>query len=85
MLAASLAAEDPLLVEAFAGIYLIRLDIDEWSGHMSGSGFNVEVVPIFFRLDNQGKPTGDVIDGGAWGADTAENIARVMGPWFHSP
>ena len=74
-----------MLVDAFAGVYLIRLDIDEWQDRLPGTGFDVEAVPIFFRLDSQGRPTGDVIDGSAWGPDTPENIARVMGEWFHRP
>lgn len=86
MVAAGLAAEEPLLVEAFEGVYLIHLDVDEWGWGVPGTDIpKVEVIPIFFRLDEHGRATGDKIDGGAWGPDTYENIARVMGEWFRQP
>jgi hypothetical protein len=80
-----LVDEEPQMVEAFEGVYLIRLDVDEWGWGDRQLGFDVKVIPIFFRLDEQGHPTGDVIDGMAWVEDTYENIARVMGEWFHQP
>ena len=70
---------------AFAGIYLIRLDVDEWGWGVAEAGFRVDAIPIFFRLDDEGKPTGDWIDGGAWEADTYQSIAATMGPWFARP
>ena len=73
------------MMAAFDGVYLIRLDADEWGWEQVAPGFYVEAVPVFFRLDADGHPTGDQIDGGAWGADIYENIAGVMGPWFHKP
>jgi hypothetical protein len=86
VVSAGLADEDPQMMEAFAGVYLLRVDIDEWSdAEMMNAGFDFSVIPIFFRLDAEGRPTGDVIDGGAWGPDTYENIASTMGPWFHQP
>ena len=83
----SLPAKDRIhLPKAVRTCYiLVRLDIDEWGESLAGTGFDVEVIPIFFRLDEQGRPTGDKIDGGAWGSDTYENIANTMGPWFHQP
>jgi hypothetical protein len=71
------------MMQAFQGVYLIELDVDTWG--WGGSGFDVQTIPIFFRLDENGRPTGDKIDGGAWGPDTYSNIARTMGPWFREP
>jgi hypothetical protein len=71
------------MAAAFSGVYLIRLDVDEWG--WSVTGFDFSAVPVFFRLGADGKPTGDKIDGGAWGPDTYENIANTMGPWFQQP
>ncbi len=71
------------MMRAFAGIYLIRLDVDEWG--WGGKGFPVNAIPIFFRLDAAGNPTGDFITGDAWAANTYANIAAAMGPWFHKP
>ncbi len=80
-----LVDEIPQMVAAFEGVYLIRLDVDEWGWGDRQMGFKVEGIPIFFRLDEQGHPTGYVIDGMAWGEDTYDNISRVMGEWFHQP
>jgi len=48
-------------------------------------GFSVKVIPVYFRLDALGKPTGDTVDAGAWKHDTYEEITQVLGPWFHRP
>lgn len=85
MVFTGLVDEEPQMVQAFEGVYLIRLDVDAWGWGDRYSGFDVNVVPIFFQLDEQGQPTGEVIDGSAWAEDTYENIARVMGEWFHQP
>ncbi len=71
------------MVKAFDGIYLIQIDVDTWG--WGGEGFPVEVIPIFFRLDRSGDPTGETIDGSVWGPDTYTNIANALDPWFHSP
>jgi hypothetical protein len=73
------------MIAAFDGVYLVRLDADEWGWGVPQAGFEFSAIPIFFRLDDSGSPTGDSIDGGAWGPDTYENIARIMGPWFAEP
>ena len=72
------------MMAAFDDVYLIRLDVDEWGWEQVAPGFYVEAVPVFFRLDADGHPTGDQITGG-WDEDTYANIASVMGPWFHQP
>jgi hypothetical protein len=73
------------MVAAFDGVYLIKLDADAWGWGIPEAGFDFSVIPIFFRLDANGFPTGDSIDGSAWGADIYENIANTMGPWFAQP
>ena len=71
------------MVEAFDGIYLICIDVDEWGWGVPGTDFpSVEGIPIFYRLDGSGRYTGDWIDGNAWGENTPENIARAMRPWL---
>jgi len=85
VVSAGLAEEDADMMVAFAGVYLIELDTDEWGWGVPEAGFVFSGIPIFFRLDDTGTPTGDVIDGGAWGADTYDNIAATMGPWFAQP
>jgi hypothetical protein len=74
---------DPQMVEALAGVYLIRAESDDFeAAELGDSGFTIRAVPVFFELDAEGQPTGRRIDGGAWGADTIENMSRVMGQFF---
>jgi thiol-disulfide isomerase/thioredoxin len=80
----SLAARDALILQAYSGIYLIHVDVDEWGWEHSAASFkDIRGIPIFFALDSQGKPTGGSIDGGAWAADVPENIAPVLAKFFH--
>lgn len=86
MISTGLADEDEQMMSAFSGVYLVHLDVDTWGWEDPGAlGFEFEYIPVFFRLDETGHPTGDWIDGGAWGPDTYENIANTMGPWFNQP
>jgi thiol-disulfide isomerase/thioredoxin len=80
---ASLAAKNKLMLNAYSGIYLIHVDIDEWRSDISQAGFNFSGIPVFFALNKDGKPTGAVVDGGAWGEDIPENIAPVLTKFFH--
>lgn len=70
------------MMAAFAGVYLIQLDVDEWGWGVPEAGFEVDGIPILFRLDADGNPTGDWIDGNAWDSDTYASIAETLGPWF---
>lgn len=79
----SIKAEDPLTIKAFEGVYLIRADVDEW-GWGDGENFNFEAIPIYFKLDDNGNPTGAVIDGGAWNEDIPENFSPVLDTFFHA-
>jgi hypothetical protein len=78
------ALEHPLMVQALTGVYLIRVDIDEFSGFSGyeAYGFKVYGVPIFFELGAEGRPTGRQITSNAWGPDIPENMSRVMGGFF---
>ena len=73
---------DPRMVAALEGIYLIRADLDDFGGDPRPQELGVRSVPVFFELDAEGNATGRRIDGGAWGADTIENMVRTMGPFF---
>lgn len=78
--------ENELMLHAYTGTYIIKLDVDEWgwdNGRVQDFRFNG--IPVYFKLDAEGKQTGEVIDGGAWGEDIPENIAPVMDAFFHTP
>lgn len=73
-----------LILNAYAETYIIKLDVDEWGwGDSRLHNFQFDAIPVFFKLDSEGKQTGEVIDGGAWGEDIPENIAPVMDAFFH--
>lgn len=67
---------DARMTDAFAGTYLISIDIDAWSEQLADTTFDASSIPVFYELDEKAKPTGRKIDGGAW----AENIPANMAP-----
>ena len=73
---------DERMIDAFAGTYIIKLDLDFWEIKLLGTGFNVNGIPAFFELDPDGKPTGRTITGAAWGEDIPENIAPPLKDFF---
>jgi hypothetical protein len=79
----SIKAKDPLTMQAFEGVYLIRADVDEW-GWGDRKNFKFDAIPIYYKLDISGNPTGTSIDGGAWGEDIPKNFAPVLDKFFHT-
>lgn len=76
--------KNALILNAYKGTYIIKLDVDEWGwGDSNLHDFEFSGIPVYFKLDSEGKQTGEVIDGGAWGQDIPENIAPVMDQFFH--
>jgi thiol-disulfide isomerase/thioredoxin len=73
---------DPLMLDAFAGTYLIQVDVDAWRGELKAAGFEHPAIPVFFEVDDLARPTGTKIDGGAWGEDIPRNIAPPMKQFF---
>ncbi len=61
---------------------MIAINVDEWGWYHQGFPALEGGIPLFYRLDETGQPTGDWINGNAWGADTPENIAAAMRPWL---
>jgi thiol-disulfide isomerase/thioredoxin len=81
---AAIAARNDLMFDAYEGTYIIKLNVDEWGWDGGGvQDFRFEGIPVYFKLDENGNQTGEVIDGGAWGEDIPENIAPVMDKFFH--
>jgi hypothetical protein len=71
------------MANAFDGVYLIHLNADKWGWHLEKEGFPFDGIPVFFKLDSDGKPTGEVIDGNAWGENIPENMAPPLDEFFH--
>lgn len=79
----AIKANNELMLNAYAGTYIIKLDVDEW-GWKNGrvQDFYFDGIPVYFKLDPEGNQSGEAIDGGAWGEDIPENIAPVMAKFF---
>jgi thiol-disulfide isomerase/thioredoxin len=82
-LARLLDKKNPLMMDAFSGIYLIRLDVDVWLTQATRAGFDVPYIPAFFNLDDEGKPVGEGIDGNSWQDSSAASIAPVLKEFFN--
>jgi thiol-disulfide isomerase/thioredoxin len=82
-IAASLDHKNELMLQAFDGTYIIRLDVDEWGWDMTKYGFDFDGIPVYFKLDPTGRPNGEVIDGNAWGENIPENMAPPLDEFFH--
>ena len=80
----AIKAKNELMLKAYSGTYIIKLDVDEWGwGGSKKHDFQFDAIPVYFKLDSSGNQTGEVIDGGAWGEDIPENIAPVIDKFFH--
>jgi thiol-disulfide isomerase/thioredoxin len=78
----SLDDADPLMMDAFRGTYIIQLNADTWGKKLAGTKFTVKAIPVLFELDKNGKPTGRMIDGSAWGEDIPKNMAPPLKAFF---
>lgn len=74
------AEDDPQMKDAFTGTYVLRVDIDEAAGKLGP--YRAAAIPVFFEVGADGKPTGKKLDGGAWAADTPENMAPALKTFF---
>lgn len=84
-IADSLEERDPLMMDAFQGTYILHLDVDAWPDQeWEAAGFIFEYIPIFFRLDAEGRPTGDWIDGRSWADNIPANMAPPLKEFFQA-
>ncbi|WP_425618705.1 hypothetical protein NA78x_002417 [Anatilimnocola sp. NA78] len=78
--------DDPLIADAFAGTYIIRLKVDDWKPEqLEAIGLPSDVVPVFCEMNEEAKATGRKIDGGAWAANIPINMAPPLKKFFHPP
>jgi thiol-disulfide isomerase/thioredoxin len=76
--------KNKLMLDAYDGTYIIKLDVDEWGwGNSQLHDFDFDGIPVYFKLDTDGNPTGQTVDGNAWGDNITENMAPVMDKFFH--
>jgi hypothetical protein len=74
--------KDARMVDAFTGVYLIRLDVDVWKDKLGQRGFDAAVLPRFYLLSEAGNAEAQSITGDAWGEDDAENMAPPLKAFF---
>jgi hypothetical protein len=88
-IAQGLEEKNALMRDAFQWTYLIRVDIDQWdTDEIVNAGFEFEFIPIFIRINTNGSPTSDSIDGNAWGENIPETMAPPLKEFFqtyHNP
>lgn len=62
------------------GVYVVQADVDVWG--FPPQGWDFKYIPVIFALDRDGKPTEDMIDGGAWGDNIPQNMAPPLKAFF---
>lgn len=73
---------DARVADAFRGTYVIKLNLDDWQDKLAGTGFDPRVIPAFYALDEEGRPTGRKIDEKAWKKTTPATIAGPLAAFF---
>lgn len=74
--------DDPLMVDAFTGTYVISVDVDLFGEQLSPNGLTAYGVPTIFALGPDCSPTGATITGGAWEEDIPANMAPALKAFF---
>lgn len=76
------AADDPRMVEAYSGTYVVRVEIDAWKEPLRALvGSDGPGVPVIYAIEPDGRP-GRSVSGRAWNEDTVENMAPVLKAFF---
>jgi uncharacterized protein (TIGR03067 family) len=76
--------DDPRMMEAFQGTYIIQLDVDQWKRELVSLGLAEKEIPAFIELDDKARPTSRKITGAAWGANTPANMAPPLKAFFQN-
>ncbi len=74
---------DPFMVAAYKGIYLLRFDIDHWrEDQLAPVRITTHEVPVFYEIGRDGKATGRTITSSVWGEDIPVNMAPPLTEFF---
>lgn len=76
---------DPRMIDAYQGTYIIRLEVNSWSGAVEPLGFRPHPYPSWEELDDDGRPNGRRLDANAWGPNVPENMAGPLKEYFQAP
>jgi hypothetical protein len=79
------AMSDTALSRVFSGTYVVRVDVDAWSGRLEGSGLDYHTgpLPAFVALSERGQPVGDWADASVWRSDVPREAAPILASFFH--
>jgi hypothetical protein len=66
--------------QAFAGTYVVRIDVDRWQGRLDGTGLDCHSgpMPAFVALSPEGRPFGEWADPDDWRTDVPERAAATL-------
>ncbi|HEY0135048.1 MAG TPA: hypothetical protein VGB85_13230 [Nannocystis sp.] len=73
---------DPAMALALRDVAAATLDVDAWGDELTAAGFSARSIPVFYALDDEGRPSGQSITGAAWGENTPENMGPPLGRFF---
>jgi hypothetical protein len=71
--------------QAFAGTYLVRIDVDRWQGRLEGTGLDRHSgpMPAFIALSPEGRAFGEWADPDDWRTDVPQRAAATLAVFFH--
>ncbi len=72
--------DDPRMQDAFRGVHLVRLELGAWDSQLRAQHEEIN-LPTLYLVEPDGT-LGRSIDGSAWGANTAENMAPPLAAYF---
>jgi hypothetical protein len=77
--------QDPRMLEALRGTYVVEVDADDWpADELIAQGLKDGKIPFFYLVDDEGLPTGAKLTSSAWDEDIPENMAPVLKKFFAS-
>lgn len=74
------AMTEDSMQRALSPVVIVKVDVDVFDKDLDALQMQHDAIPGFFLVGPDAAPR-DAIHGGEWGADTAENIAPVLGPF----
>jgi thiol-disulfide isomerase/thioredoxin len=77
--------DDAAMKDALQGVYLIKLNLDDWHDKLDGTGYVTHTIPSFFRVGADGRPVGKMLDGDKWRRPTPAAMAASIKSFLAAP
>lgn len=81
--AISQSLRHPEVSQAFEGVYLVKVDIDEWNSQINESQFHVPYIPIFYECNADGQPTGRKLETSEFTSMSPSGMAPTFKKFFN--